>query len=225
MNFSSDLLLINKPAGCSSMDVIRAIRRLTRIKKVGHAGTLDPLATGLLLVCTGKNTKKITELTNLPKKYQATINFTAFSETDDAEGVITPVAISTIPTLDQIKTVLENNFLGEIEQLPPKYSAIKINGERAYNLARKGETPELKPRNITITKLNILNYNWPLLELEVACSKGTYIRSLARDLGLKLNTGGYLQQLTRTAIGDYTLAQAQEIDVYPNKKLNSTTKD
>ena len=207
------------------MDVIRAIRRLTGIKKVGHAGTLDPLATGLLLVCTGKSTKKIAELTNLAKKYQATINFTAFSETDDAEGLITPVNIDTIPTRDQIETVLRNNFLGEIEQLPPKYSAIKINGKRAYNLARQGITPELASRKITITEFNILNYNWPLLELEIVCSKGTYIRSLARDLGLKLNTGGYLQQLTRTAIGDYTLAQAQKIDVYPNKKLNSATKD
>ena len=224
MKLTSDLLIINKPVGCTSMDVIRAVRRLTGIKKVGNAGTLDPLATGILLVCTGKNTKNISKLTDLPKTYQAIVNLSAFSETDDAEGLIAPVNIVKIPTLDQIKATLEN-FLGEIEQLPPKYSAIKINGERAYNLARQGKEPELKVRKITITAINLLAYNWPTLEIEVLCSKGTYIRSLARDLGLKLNTGGYLQQLTRTAIGQYTLVQAQEIDVYPGKKLNLQTKD
>ena len=203
------------------MDVIRAVRRLTGIKKVGHAGTLDPLAAGVLLVCTGKNTKNISALTDLPKKYQATINLSAFSETDDAEGVLTSIEILEVPALEQVETALKT-FLGEIDQLPPKYSAIKINGERAYKLARQGETPELKARKITITTINLLAYNWPMLEIEVLCSKGTYIRSLARDLGAKLNTGGYLQQLTRTAIGHYTLAQAQEIDVYPNKKLSST---
>ena len=206
------LLVINKPIGCTSMDVIRQLRKKLNIKKIGHAGTLDPLATGVLIICTGKFTKKITNLINSSKKYHAIINLSAFSETDDAEGPLENINIESknIPDINIINKVLKN-FTGDIEQTPPKYSAIKINGQRAYKLARSGQEVELKPRTITISEINLKNYNFPNLEIEISCSKGTYIRSLARDIGVKLNTGGYLSKLTRTAVGEYTLDQAQEI--------------
>ena len=206
------LLVINKPIGCTSMDVIRQLRKKLNIKKIGHAGTLDPLATGVLIICTGKFTKKITNLINSSKKYHAIINLSAFSETDDAEGPLENINIEdkNIPDINKVSKILKN-FTGDIEQTPPKYSAIKVNGQRAYKLARSGQEVELKPRVITISEISLKNYSFPNLEIEISCSKGTYIRSLARDIGVKLNTGGYLSKLTRTAVGEYTLDQAQKV--------------
>lgn len=189
------------------MDVIRIIRKRMNIRKVGHAGTLDPLATGVLLVCLGSATKKIEQLMGQSKEYEAEINLSAFTETDDAEGEPIPQDIAAIPTHEQIEHVLAS-FIGSIQQIPPKYSALLINGVRAYKKAARGDQFEMKPRTIQIHAIQLLNYEWPLLTIKVHCGKGTYIRSLARDIGLKLGTGGYLTQLTRTAIGNFTLQNA-----------------
>jgi tRNA pseudouridine55 synthase len=205
------LLILNKPINCSSMDVIRRIRKLTGIKKVGHAGTLDPLATGVLLVCIGKSTKKISTLMDLKKEYITKIDLHAFSTTQDAEGELTSVEINKIPTYEEIEQILNSKFIGNISQIPPKFSALKINGVRAYKKAANGEDFEINARNITIYSIEIISYNWPLLEIKVNCSKGTYIRSLAQDIGKELKTGGYIIELIRTAIGNYTLEQTLDL--------------
>jgi tRNA pseudouridine55 synthase len=208
---TSGLIVINKPRNISSMDVIRKLRRITKIKKIGHAGTLDPLATGVLLVCIGKATKKIENLMNTQKEYIAQINLSAFTTTDDAEGDLTEVKLQKIPTLTEIKSALIN-FIGEINQIPPKFSAIKVNGVRAYKKANQGLDFELMPRPVSINSIEILKYQWPLLEIKVQCGKGTYIRSLARDIGKCLNTGGYITSLNRTKVGDYSLDNAINLD-------------
>jgi tRNA pseudouridine55 synthase len=206
------LLIVNKPLTYSSMDIIRILRRLTGIKKIGHAGTLDPLATGVLLVCLGGATKKIETLMNTNKEYIAEINLTAFSETDDAEGKLTKIDINKVPTLEEIKKVIKN-FIGNISQIPPKYSAIKIAGQPAYKRVLLGETFEIQSRIITIHDILIISYKWPILKIKVKCGRGTYIRTLARDIGTKLNTGGYLSSLIRTGVGRYTIDQAIEFNM------------
>jgi tRNA pseudouridine55 synthase len=206
----NQILIINKPVGLTSMDVIRRIRKKYNIKKAGHAGTLDPLASGILIICTGKETKNIQSFMNMEKEYITIINLSAFSETDDAEGQLTTVNINQIPTIEEITHILKN-FIGEIDQTPPKYSAIKINGQPAYKRVRNGEQVELKSRKVKIEKIEIIDYKWPELKINVICQKGTYIRSLARDLGIALKTGGYLQELSRTRIGNFKLENAELI--------------
>lgn len=202
------------------MDVIRIIRRRTKIRKVGHAGTLDPLATGVLLVCLGTATKKIEYLMGQTKEYEAEINLSAFTETDDAEGEPIAQNIQSIPSLDEINTAL-TSFIGSIQQIPPKYSALKINGQRAYQKAARGDQFEMQPRTINIYGIQILSFEWPFLTIKVHCGKGTYIRSLARDIGIKLNTGGYLTKLTRTSVGSFTLQQAIDPhEVLPEHLIN-----
>lgn len=193
------------------MDVLRKMKYMLKIKKIGHAGTLDPLASGVLIVCTGKMTKKINEFMEMPKKYKAQINLTAFSDTDDAEGPLTKITNISIPSLDTVKQII-STFIGDIKQTPPKFSAIKINGKRAYKKARQGEDFEMPTRTVTIHAIEIVTYEWPTLTINVTCSKGTYIRTLARDIGLSLSTGGYLTQLTRTAIGPYKLQDAVTLE-------------
>ena len=206
------LLLVNKPLHWSSMDVIRRVRKLTGIKKVGHAGTLDPLATGLLLVCIGReSTKKIDLLMGLEKEYRTTIDLTSFSTTDDAEGEKTVISIATPPTHAQVVQVLQK-FIGTIRQVPPRYSAIHINGQRAYKMARRDEDFELEARTVLIHAINLLDYTWPQLTLDITCGKGTYIRSLGRDIGKQLGTGGHLIKLERTAIGQYSVDHAVKIE-------------
>lgn len=204
----SGLIIINKPYGWPSMKVIRKIKKLTGVKKVGHAGTLDPLATGVLPVCIGREfTKKISELMNLKKEYIAEINLSAFSETDDSEGEIIPVEVKKSPAEKEIKKILES-FLGIQTQIPPKYSAVRIEGKRAYKLAREKKIFELKAKEVTFHEIKLINFNWPNLKIKIVCSKGTYIRSLARDIGKKLGTGGYISNLLRTAVGKYKLEDA-----------------
>lgn len=211
MTLLEGLLVVNKPIGYTSMAMIRMVRKLTDIKKVGHAGTLDPLASGVLLVCIGKKaTKKINYFMSLEKEYIATINLEAFSETDDAQGALQKIEIKTIPSKKIIEETIQQ-FIGTYDQIPPAFSAIKVQGVRAYKQARAGKPVELKARPVTIYSINILEYSWPLLTIQVTCAKGTYIRSLARDIGKALTTGGYLTQLTRTRIGPYTLEQAHDI--------------
>lgn len=205
------LLIVNKPLTWTSMDVIRKVRRVTRIKKVGHAGTLDPLATGVLLVCIGREaTREIDYLMAEQKEYITTIDLTAFSETDDAEGTLIPVEVVTPPTKDVILSVLKK-FIGKQQQTPPKYSALKVNGKRAYKLARTNQEVTMKQRPIIIHNIALISYEWPLLTIRINCGKGTYIRSLGRDIGASLKTGGYLTKLTRTASGNYTIERAFDI--------------
>lgn len=215
------LLVINKPLTWTSMDVIRKLRRITGIRKIGHAGTLDPLATGVLLVCIGKATKKINGLMATQKEYIADIDLSAFSTTDDAEGELTPVSIKKIPSKQDLEEVLKQ-FIGTIEQTPPKHSAIKIGGKAAYKWAREGKEVPIASRPVIIDSIEILDYSYPLLKIKVSCGKGTYIRSLARDIGKSLGTGGYLSGLIRTQVGPYTLDEALDIasiDSIPDSAL------
>ena len=197
------VLLINKPYDWTSFDVVRRIRNLIKIKKVGHAGTLDPLATGLLILCTGKFTKKINEYMALEKEYTGTIVLGATTPTYDLESIPENFTDGSHITAEQVAEVAKS-FTGEILQVPPIYSAIKKDGKRAYELARKGQELELEPRKITVTGFTT-TFNYPEVHFKIVCSTGTYIRSLANDLGKQLGCGGYLNELCRTRIGDHTL--------------------
>ncbi|MBR2641310.1 tRNA pseudouridine(55) synthase TruB [Candidatus Saccharibacteria bacterium] len=205
------IVLIDKPAGISSFGVVAKIRGKLKAElghkvKVGHTGTLDPFATGLLIILTGKMTKKSNEFLKLDKVYEATLKLGYTSTTGDPEGQIQEYATMT-PKLDILESIL-NSFIGKIEQTPPKFSAIKINGERAYRLARKGQDFEIPPREIEIYDIKILKYNYPELIIRVHCSSGTYIRTLAEDIGKALETGAYLTALRRTKIGEYSIENA-----------------
>ena len=175
---------------------------------MGHAGTLDPLATGLLIIAVGKSTKQISEFMGLPKEYEVEIEFGKVSNTYDADGTLTPQegAPAFIKKEDFEKILPQ--FTGEIMQMPPIFSALKVKGQRAYDLARTGQEVHLEPRKVTISEIEILDYSWPFVKLRVACSKGTYIRSLAHDLGQVLGCGGYVKELRRTKIGHYTVTNA-----------------
>lgn len=206
-------LLIDKPAGPTSFQVVATVRRLLstqttkRRLKVGHAGTLDPLASGLLIIAVGKATKEISKFVGLDKTYETTITLGATTETDDAEAepIVTPNAHP--PTLEHIKQVVKS-FIGEQQQIPPLYSAKKQDGVRLYKLARSGKTTEIRSHRIIIHNITILSYAYPSLSIRVKCGSGTYIRSLARDIGERLSVGGYVTALRRTAIGPYTTDQS-----------------
>jgi len=211
------LLIINKPHRLSSTSIVRVVKHRAKKAKTGHAGTLDPLATGVLILCIGRAaTKTVPIIMNMPKRYRATIDLSANSETDDLEGTITPVNITQIPTLQTIRILLDNQFTGEIMQLPPAHSAMRINGKYAYKLARAGQKVTLQPRPIQIYNIKIINYDFPQLTIDIHCGKGTYIRSLARDIGSALNLGGYLTDLCRTAVGSYTIENAIELENVPD---------
>lgn len=201
------IYLINKPRGRSSFSIVAQVRRLSGIKKVGHAGTLDPEAEGLLIVLVGKEfTKKSDEFLKLPKTYEFTLKLGQTSTTGDEEGEKTVVSY-TKPTKSAINGVLRV-FKGEINQTPPKYSAIKIDGQRAYKLAREGKSVSINARKITITRLEILSYKYPMLSLVADVSSGTYIRSLAEDIGSMLGIGAYCTDIKRIQIGKYSLSNA-----------------
>ena len=201
------VLLIDKPLDWTSFDVVRKIRNQIKIKKVGHAGTLDPLATGLLIVCTGKFTKKITEFMAQEKEYTGTITLGACTPTYDLESVPEQIKPTNHLTETDIQQALLA-FKGPIEQVPPAHSAIKINGKRVYELARKGKEVQLEPRPVTIYAFDITRFALPEIDFRVVCSTGTYIRSLANDLGAALGVGGYLSALRRTRIGTFTVDEA-----------------
>ena len=212
---NGQILLIDKPLDWTSFQAVNKLKyklkrefNLPKKFKIGHAGTLDPRATGLLIVCTGKFTKKIPEIQDAPKEYWAEIKIGVQTESYDTEKPeILPKDFSHI-TEDYILETLEK-FVGEIEQKPPVFSAIKIDGDRAYDLARKGIDVEMKSRKTTILYLNNVEINLPFISFTVGCSKGTYIRSLAHDIGQSLEVGAYLTQLRRTKIGEYTVENAQ----------------
>ena len=208
------LLVIDKPLGITSMDVVRVVRRAGGHCKVGHGGTLDPLATGVLVCCFGNATKSVPRLMDATKVYEATVDLSAFTQTDDAEGEREPVQVSQPPTLLQVRAVLDA-LTGDVEQTPPCYSAVKVAGQRAYKLAREGAEVELKPRIVRIDSIELKRYDWPELAITVTCGKGTYIRSLARQIGQRLQTGGHLTALRRTRVGPHTIEQAITLDAVP----------
>lgn len=211
-----EILLVDKPAGMSSFGVVARVRRiLTEQKgsrgKVGHAGTLDPFATGLLVCLLGKGTKKATEFLKLDKRYTATIELGKTSTTGDIEGEITENKVEKIPSLDEVKKVVQS-FVGEIIQRVPAYSAVKINGRRAYDLARKGIEVEMPVRKVQIYELELVSYEWPELRIRCKVSSGTYIRALGEDIGAALGVGGYLTELRRTEIGEFSVKDAVTLD-------------
>lgn len=219
-----ELILIDKPFEWTSFDVVNKMRsgisRKTGIKKikVGHAGTLDPLATGLLVICTGKFTKKINDLQYLDKEYTGTFFLGATTPSFDMETKVD----STFPVAHITESLLKEKtklFIGEIEQTPPMFSAVKIDGVRAYRHARKNEEKELSPRLVIISAFEINNLRLPYVDFTISCSKGTYIRALARDFGKEIGSGAYLSRLCRTRIGDYLLRDAITLETF-EEQLN-----
>jgi tRNA pseudouridine55 synthase len=209
----SGFLLINKPEGMTSYEVVEQIKRITGIKKVGHSGVLDSFASGLLIIGINREaTKKLNEFLKMDKEYVAVFRLGKESDTYDRDGVIKENLVTKIPTLEEIKKCLAT-FEGEIEQIPPPYSNKKINGQRARDLIQKGLTVILKPQKIKIYQIEILDYKFPDLKIKISCSSGTYIRSLAHDFGLKIKTGAYVEKLTRTKIGKYELKEAIDLSL------------
>jgi len=219
MNFlekRKGFVLINKPAGITSHGVVEKLRKITKIKKIGHAGTLDPFAQGLLLVGIGREfTKKLAIFQKKDKEYIATLKLGAESDTFDREGEIKENKVEKIPTREEIEEILKS-FLGEILQIPPIFSAKKIKGKKLCDLARKGIKIEPRAQKVKIYEISILDYKFPYLKIKVNCSSGTYIRSLAHDIGKKLKFGAYLEELIRTKIGNFTLENAIDLS-----KINS----
>lgn len=215
------ILLIDKPKGWTSFDVVAKIRgqlkRETGLKKpkVGHTGTLDPLATGLLIIVTGSYCKRAQEFSKLDKVYEVTMKLGETSTTDDDEGEKTKIG-DRKPDIEEITRVL-NAFVGEIQQTPPAFSAIKINGKRAYKLAREGKEVKMEPRTVTIHSITEVKYDYPLVYFTAHVSSGSYIRSLVRDVGEKLATGAYMTDLRRTKVGDYVLDKARAISTIDKK--------
>lgn len=221
--------MIDKRLGLSSASVVSVVRGKSGGAKVGHAGTLDPLATGIVIVCLGKATKAVPLLMDAAKRYTATVDLSAFSTTDDLEGDLSPVAADP-PSAEHIRAALAR-FVGQIMQTPPIHSAVLVGGRRAYALARGGRLVDdltapdsiapgaisLMPRRVRIDAIDVLAYSFPRLVLDVRCGKGVYIRSLARDIGKALSTGGHLSALRRTEVGPFTLAQARPLDEIPDR--------
>jgi tRNA pseudouridine55 synthase len=207
------LLVIDKPGGMTSRDVVNRVQKwFPRKTKLGHTGTLDPLATGVLVVCVGAATRLADFVQAMGKTYRSRFLLGATSDTDDADGRVTLTLCSVLPTREQIDAVIPA-FIGDIEQMPPAVSALKVAGRRAHDLARKGEGVQLAARTVRIDAIRVLGYEWPHLDVEVDCGKGTYIRSIARDLGAKLGCGGLVQTLRRTRIGPFTADQGTGLDV------------
>ncbi len=205
------IFCINKPKGITSHDVVARVRKLLKQKRVGHAGTLDPLASGVLPVCVGQATRVAEYLSESGKAYQAEIVFGTATDTYDAEGRVTATASTSELTLHMIEEALEH-FRGSLMQYPPRYSAIKIQGQPAYKRARAGETIELEPRHIVIYMLEILEWIPPRLTVNIQCSKGTYIRSLAHDLGMQAGCYAYLASLVRTRSGPFTISESISLE-------------
>ena len=214
-----EILYFNKPLHWTSFDLVSKIRykisRSLRIKKikVGHAGTLDPLATGVMIICTGKATKKIEELQYGSKEYIATLHLGATTPSFDLETAIDETFETSHITGEMIEKALQR-FIGSIEQIPPAFSACRIEGNRAYQLARKGLKVDLKPKSVVINEIEVLSFHENILTIRIVCSKGTYIRALARDIGRALDSGAHLIALQRTRIGDVTLDKCLSVDEF-----------
>ena len=219
---SRDIILIDKPAGLSSFGVVARVRRRLSMEagkkvKVGHTGTLDPFATGLLILLANKATKLSNQFLKLDKWYEATICLGKTSTTGDLEGEITVQHVETIPTIDEVKMAVAK-FVGKIMQTVPAFSAVKINGQRAYQLARRGEEVSMPTRQVEIYTIEILNYNYPELVIRTHVSSGTYIRTLGEDIGKALEVGAYLTALRRTQVGDYQIKNAIALSDFMDEK-------
>ena len=213
----SGILLLNKPSGISSNQALQKAKKILKVSKAGHFGTLDPLAEGLLIIGINSGTKLSKFLLNDEKEYEATIRLGISTDTDDSEGRV----ITSNNTEISIETLLEilDQFRGEQTQIPPKYSAIKIQGRKLYDYARKGEEIDIQPRKVTIHFLEILEFEYPILQIKLKVSKGTYIRSIARDLGHKLGVGAHLTKLVRTGQGDFSLVNATTFENLNEQKI------
>lgn len=206
---TSGILVVDKPLGATSFDVVRLVRRGTGEKRVGHAGTLDPAATGVLVVLLGQATRITEYLMDMPKTYRGTIHLGVATTTYDAEGDVVREADASGVSDEMLREALAE-FIGEIAQAPPAHSAVKIDGERAYHRARRGEAVAMKARPVSIYRINLLRYEPPDAEIEVECGRGTYIRSLAHDVGERLGVGGHLASLVRTRIGPFVIEAAAD---------------
>lgn len=205
------IVVVYKPKGPTSFDIISKLRKATGIKKIGHAGTLDPLASGVLVVGIGREaTRRLHEVVELEKEYLAVVRFGAESTTDDEGGEKVAVEFIKKPSRAEVEKALVR-FSGKIMQLPPNFSAIKIGGVRAYKIARRGEAPKLKKRPVEVKEIKIIKYKWPLFKIKIVSGPGFYVRSLARDLGKKLKVGGYLAALERTRVGQFKKGDAVKL--------------
>lgn len=225
MDYDGEIILVDKPAGITSFGVVARVRRVlstrySRKIKVGHTGTLDPFATGLMVLVAGRYTKRAMEFSKLDKDYEATVVIGTSSTTGDPEGELSHVS-DKIPVRQEVELALKH-FTGEITQTPPAFSAIKINGQRAYKLARNGKKVDIPPRKVTIYDIKLLSYDYPELVIKTSVSSGTYIRSLAEDIGRYLNTGAYVKELRRTRVGDSHLKEAIPLEAFMK---NNTTPD
>lgn len=204
------LLNIYKPTGWSSRDVVNRVERVVKPAKAGHAGTLDPLAEGVLVIGVGAATRLMIGVQECTKVYQGSFRLGCDSDTNDSTGQVTEIDVAEPPSRDTLETAIRP-FVGEIWQTPPQYSAVHVEGQRAYALARKGESVELAPRQVSVRRVEILRFEWPHLDLLIECGSGTYIRSIGRDLGRNLGCGAVMTALTRLQIGPFTLAKAISI--------------
>ena len=209
------IININKPTGWTSFDVVKKVRGIIKEKKVGHAGTLDPFAKGVLVLGTGPDTKKLTNIATAKKTYRANLNLGKATDTLDLDGKISEEAVVPELTKETIAPVLAS-FIGTQEQIPPMYSAKHVNGQRLYKLARKNKTIERDPVMISIDQISLLDYTEPVITFEVTCSKGTYVRVLGTDIAEKLGTVGHLTALTRIRVGTYNIADATTIEELSN---------
>ena len=206
------IINLNKSTGISSARAVSFVKRLLpRGTKIGHAGTLDPFAGGVLLLLVGKATKSCEALMDQPKQYEATIKFGATTPTEDPESEESIWPDAVVATRESVAGAIPS-FIGTIQQRPPAFSAMKVGGRRAYDIARKGGTVELAARTVNVYGIELLDFTWPLARVRIDCGRGTYIRSIARDLGEKLNCGGYLTQLTRTRIGKFAIENSTTIE-------------
>jgi tRNA pseudouridine55 synthase len=217
MTVAEGLLVLDKPAGITSRTAVdRAMRWFPRGTRIGHTGTLDPLATGVLVLCLGGATRLTEYVQRMSKTYRTRLRLGARSDTDDADGAIVPVADANPPGTARVTATL-SEFVGVIAQTPPAYSAAKLGGQRAYDLARSGHEVALQPRSVTIHAITLLDYRYPHLDLEVHCGKGTYIRSLARDAGARLGCGALVETLRRTRLGPFSAEEALTLDADAEK--------
>ncbi len=208
------VIVIDKPLGPTSMSMVNLVRRKCMKMKTGHAGTLDPLATGVLVLGVGRMTKKLSQMMDTHKRYTTVIDLSAKTAGLDAESPREEVEINHIPTQEEVEEAV-GSFSGEIMQAPPIFSAVKIDGHRAYAVARKGKDVKLEPRKVTVHEIQAVSYAWPFITIDITCAKGFYVRSLARDVGKALGVGGYCTEIRRTEVGKFTLDLAKQLENLP----------
>lgn len=209
------ILVLDKDLAMSSARAGEIVRRRAQFAKTGHAGTLDPLATGVLVLGLGRGTKAVPMLMATEKEYETEVDLSAFTRGDDREGERREVEVAVPPARAEVEAALRR-FEGEIDQRPPAFSAMVVEGRRAYRIARKDDTFELPPRKVVVHAIRLLDYAWPIARIELRCGKGFYVRSLARDLGIALGTGGHVASLRRTAVGPFTLSMARRLGELPD---------